>query len=161
MRERSPWSLQGRLKVCLVPRNLSNSLGAQESTREWVMDILKELFGTSDELQISKSLFESDASSTPPVELGLGEWAREERVTIAGPTHTCSETPPRPVALRALLFRAVGQLPPFQMRFPMHVMAYSIRHCRLHVYMWMQALFVISEFHKIITAVSSKHNILL
>ena len=36
------------------------------------MDILKDLFGTSDELQINKSLFGSDTSSAP-VELGLGE----------------------------------------------------------------------------------------
>lgn len=42
------------------------------------MDILKELFGTSDELQISKSLFGSDAPSTS-VELGLGEQGRTER----------------------------------------------------------------------------------
>ena len=41
------------------------------------MDILKELFGTSDELQISKSLFGSDAPSTS-VELGLGEEGRME-----------------------------------------------------------------------------------
>ena len=36
------------------------------------MDILKELFGTSDELQINKSLFGSETSSAP-VDLGLGE----------------------------------------------------------------------------------------
>ena len=35
------------------------------------MDILKELFGTSDELQISKSLFGGDGGSGSE-ELGLG-----------------------------------------------------------------------------------------
>ena len=38
------------------------------------MDILKELFGTSDELQISKSLFGAPSTS---VELGLGKQATE------------------------------------------------------------------------------------
>lgn len=46
------------------------------------MDILKELFGTSDELQISKSLFGSDAPSTS-VELGLGERGRTEGGDVA------------------------------------------------------------------------------
>ena len=36
------------------------------------MDILKELFGTSDELQISKSLFGGEVSASSE-ELGLGE----------------------------------------------------------------------------------------
>lgn len=35
------------------------------------MDILKELFGTSDELQINKSLFGGDSGSST-VDLGLG-----------------------------------------------------------------------------------------
>lgn len=60
------------------------------------MDILKDLFGTSDELQINKSLFGSDTSSTP-VELGLGEddvtTGRFERVDlqlgVATPTCMC------------------------------------------------------------------------
>ena len=40
------------------------------------MDILKELFGTSDELQISKSLFGSDAPHAATEELVLGEEGR-------------------------------------------------------------------------------------
>ena len=71
------------------PNCYLDSLGAQESGdraseggswRERAMDILKEFFGTiaSDKLQTCKGLFESDVSSTPPVELGLGERAREE-----------------------------------------------------------------------------------
>lgn len=56
------------------------------------MDILKELFGTSDELQISKSLFGSDASSTP-VELGLGKQTNRWRETgrrKLGTAHCCA-----------------------------------------------------------------------
>ena len=37
------------------------------------MDILKELFGTSDEVQISKSLFGGDTAASASEELGLGE----------------------------------------------------------------------------------------
>ena len=38
-----------------------------------IMDILKELFGTSDELQINKSLFGSEVGHVESLNMGLGE----------------------------------------------------------------------------------------
>ena len=41
------------------------------------MDILKEIFGTSDELQISKSLFESEEGQDhQPLSISLGTYVR-------------------------------------------------------------------------------------
>lgn len=43
------------------------------NTGRYIMDILKELFGTSDELQINKSLFGSEVGHVESLNMGLGE----------------------------------------------------------------------------------------